>query len=70
MNTAVYLNYVGLGSNLLHLAYCHQIADKYGPITIITLCKNLKQALNEDPKILTTGPLGDNNPEQYRNKFN
>ena len=51
MKTAIYLNYVGLGSNLLHLSYCHQIAEKYGPITIITLCKNLKQALNEDPKI-------------------
>ena len=38
MNTAIYLNYVGLGSNLLHLAYCHQIADKYGPVTVITLC--------------------------------
>jgi len=51
MNTAVYLNYVGLGSNLLHLAYCHQIADKYGPVTVITLCEVLHQALNEDPKI-------------------
>ena len=51
MNTAVYLNYVGLGSNLLHLAYCHQIADKYGPITIITLCEVLHQALDDDPKI-------------------
>ena len=51
MNTAVYLNYVGLGSNLLHLAYCHQIADKYGPVTIITLCKVLQQALKDDPKI-------------------
>ena len=47
MNTAVYLNYVGLGSNLLHLAYCHQIADKYGPITIITLCEVLHQALDD-----------------------
>ena len=51
MNTAIYLNYVGLGSNLLHLAYCHQIADKYGPVTIVTLCKPLQQALGEDPKI-------------------
>ena len=51
MKTAVYLNYIGLGSNLLHLTYCHQIADKYGPITIITLCKTLKQAIGKDPKI-------------------
>ena len=51
MKTAIYLNYVGLGSNLLHLSYCHQIAEKYGPVTIITLCKNLEQALSEDPKI-------------------
>ena len=51
MNTAIYLNYVGLGSNLLHLAYCHQIADKYGPVTVITLCKVLREALDEDPKI-------------------
>ena len=51
MNTAIYLNYVGLGSNLLHLAYCHQIADKYGPVTVITLCKVLREALGEDPKI-------------------
>ena len=61
MNTAVYLNYVGLGSNLLHLAYCHQIADKYGPITIITLCKNLQQALNGDPKIKSVVTLDQKN---------
>ena len=30
--------------------YC-QIAEKYGPVTIITLCKNIEQALSEDPKI-------------------
>tara|TARA_Y100000590_G_scaffold70239_1_gene76658 strand:+ start:913 stop:1386 length:474 start_codon:yes stop_codon:yes gene_type:complete len=51
MKTAIFLNYIGLGSNLLHLAYCHQIADKYGPVTIITLCKVLEQALAGDPKI-------------------
>ncbi len=51
MKVAVYLNYVGLGSNLLHLAYCHQIADKYGPVTVISLCKVLQQALVGDPKI-------------------
>ncbi len=51
MKTAVLLSYTGLGSNLLHLSYCHQIAKKYGPITIITLCENLNQALSKDPLI-------------------
>ena len=49
MKTGIYLSYVGLGANLLHLSYCHQIAKKYGPVTIITLCKNLKEALTDDP---------------------
>ena len=30
MKTCVYLSYKGLGANLLHLAYCHEIAKKYG----------------------------------------
>ena len=51
MNVGVYLNYIGLGANLLHLSYCHEIAKKYGPVTIITLCKNLDQALEDDPNI-------------------
>ncbi len=51
MNVGIYLNYIGLGSNLLHLSYCHEIAKKYGPVTIITLCKNLDQALEDDPNI-------------------
>ena len=51
MKTGIYLSYVGLGANLLHLSYCHQIAKKYGPVTIITLCKNLKEALADDPLI-------------------
>ena len=51
MKTCVYLSYKGLGANLLHLAYCHEIAKKFGPITIITLCKNLEEALNDDPLI-------------------
>ena len=40
MKTGVFLNYIGLGSNLLHLSYCHQIAKRYGPVTIITLSLN------------------------------
>ena len=51
MRIGIYLSYVGLGANLLHLSYCHQIAKKYGPVTIITLCKNLKEALADDPLI-------------------
>ena len=48
MNVGVFLNFVGLGSNILHLTYCHEIAKKYGPVTIITLCKNLSQAHEDD----------------------
>ena len=51
MKTAILLSYKGLGANLLHLSYCHEIAKKYGPIKIITLCKNLKQAVSHDPLI-------------------
>ena len=51
MKTCIYLSYKGLGANLLHLAYCHEIARKYGPVTIITLCANLETALKDDPLI-------------------
>jgi ADP-heptose:LPS heptosyltransferase len=51
MSTCIYLSYKGLGANLLHLAYCHEIAKKYGPITIITLCGNLEESLKDDPLI-------------------
>ena len=51
MKTGIYLSYVGLGANLLHLSYCHQIAKKNGPVTVITLCKNLEAALADDPLI-------------------
>ena len=51
MKTCIYLSYKGLGANLLHLAYCHKIAQKYGPVTIITLCNNLEAALKDDPLI-------------------
>ena len=51
MNVGIFLNYIGLGSNLLHLSYCHEIAKKYGPVTIITLCKNLDQALEDDRRV-------------------
>ncbi len=51
MKIGIYLSYIGLGANLLHLSYCHQIAKQYGPVTIITLCKNLGEALEDDPLI-------------------
>ncbi len=51
MKTGIYLSYVGLGANLLHLSYCHQVAKRNGPVTIITLCKNLEAALVDDPLI-------------------
>ena len=51
MKTGIFLSYIGLGSNLLHLAYCHEIAKKYGPITLMTTCQNVKQALKDDPLI-------------------
>ena len=49
MKTGIFLSYKGLGSNLLHLSYCHEIAKKFGPITLITLNPKLKEILNEDP---------------------
>ena len=51
MKVGIFLSYIGLGSNLLHLTYCHQIAKKYGPVSIVTICKNLEQALEDDPLI-------------------
>ena len=51
MKIGIFLSYTGLGANLLHLSYCHEIAKKYGPISIITLCPNLKDALDKDPLI-------------------
>ncbi len=51
MRVGVFLNYVGLGANIMHLTYCHEIAKIYGPITLITLAKNLDQALEDDQSI-------------------
>ena len=49
MKTGIFLSYRGLGANLLHLTYCHQIAKKFGPVSLITLCPNLDKALKDDP---------------------
>ncbi len=64
MKIGIYLSYVGLGANLLHLTYCHQIAKKYGPVTIVTLCKNLEEALIDDPLIEKVYYL-----DKYQKKF-
>ena len=49
MKTGIFLSYKGLGANLLHLSYCHEIAKKFGPITLITLNPKLKEVLIDDP---------------------
>jgi len=49
MKTGIFLSYKGLGANLLHLTYCHEIAKKFGPITLITLNPKLKEVLVDDP---------------------
>ena len=49
MKTGIFLSYKGIGANLLHLSYCHQIAKKFGPISLITLCPNLDKVLKDDP---------------------
>ncbi len=64
MKIGIYLSYIGLGANLLHLSYCHQIAKNYGPVTIITLCKNLEDALADDPLIEKVYYLN-----EYQKKF-
>ena len=51
MNIGIFLSYKGLGTNLLHLPYCHQIAKKFKPIKILTICPNLKKILEDDPLI-------------------
>ena len=48
MKTGIFLSYKGLGANLLHLTYCHEIAKKFGPITLITLNPKLKEVLVDD----------------------
>ena len=64
MKTAILLSYKGIGANLLHLAYCHEIAKKYGPISIITICPKLSYILKDDPLIREVIYL-----ENYYKKF-
>ena len=49
MKTGIFLSYKGLGANLLHLSYCHEIAKKFGPITLVTLNPKLSEVLVDDP---------------------
>ena len=49
MKTGIFLSYKGLGANLLHLTYCHQIAKKFGPVSLITLNPKLNEILIDDP---------------------
>ena len=49
MKTGIFLSYKGLGANLLHLSYCHEISKKFGPVTLITLNPKLKEVLIDDP---------------------
>ena len=50
MKTGIYLSYIGLGANLLHLSYCHQIAKKHGPVNY-NIVQNLEETLIDDPLI-------------------
>ena len=51
MNTGIFLSYKGLGANILHLSYCHEIAKVFGPVEIITLSNNFQDVIGEDPLI-------------------
>jgi ADP-heptose:LPS heptosyltransferase len=48
MKTGIFLSYKGLGSNLLHLSYCHQISKKFGPVSLITLNDKVGKVLKYD----------------------
>ncbi|MBD1140552.1 lipopolysaccharide heptosyltransferase family protein [Pelagibacterales bacterium SAG-MED39] len=60
MKTGIFLSYKGLGANLLHLSYCHEIAKKFGPVSLITLNPKLNEILKDDPNF---------NEVIYLNKF-
>ena len=51
MSTGILLSYKGLGTNIMHLSYCHQIAKVFGPVEIITLSHNFKDVVENDPLI-------------------
>ena len=49
MYTGVLLSYVGIGANLLHLSYIHEIAKKHGPIELMTFSEKIPLILKSDP---------------------
>ena len=51
MSTGIFLSYKGLGTNILHLSYCHEIAKVFGPVDIVTLSNNFKDVVEDDPLI-------------------
>ena len=51
MSTGILLSYKGLGANILHLSYCHEIAKAHGPVKIITLSNNYRDVVEDDPLI-------------------
>ena len=51
MSTGIFLSYKGLGTNILHLSYCHEIAKVFGPVEIVTLSNNFNEVVEEDPLI-------------------
>ena len=65
MKTGIFLSYKGLGANLLHLSYCHQISKKFGPVSLITLNPKLHEVLDDDPSFNEIIHL-----DKYHKKFN
>ena len=65
MKTGIFLSYKGLGANLLHLSYCHQISKKFGPVSLITLNSKLHEVLDDDPNFNEIVHL-----DKYHKKFN
>ena len=39
MKIGIYLNYIGLGANLLHLSYCHEIAKNMVLLQLLQFVK-------------------------------
>ena len=54
MSTGILLSYKGLGANILHLSYCHEIAKAHGPVKIITLSNNTIKVYHTNKNFTTT----------------
>ena len=61
MSTGILLSYSGIGSNLLHLPYVHEVARKDGPIELITFSEKIPFILKSDPSLKNIS---------YINKYN